>query len=166
MKKPLILLEVNDAELDAADSARFTSMLEGVLQTPKLARAMYGRTVIKFGRFDADARPNFVIPEVRCFTKKIDLALPCFCYFLPKPVQTTQLYSWFLSIAEAAQPIEEATGVINVDVEQFATLVFDRLVAVRSLCDRLFDDASEPEHAIFATFHAIAPMVREWLQRV
>lgn len=148
MSKAIRVLAISDADLDVGNAADPIRVFNQAVAVPKHARALRGCIVFEFARFDNDPRPNFIIPEVRRYTQLIDQAHPYFCYFLPEPAATTQVYSWLMSLASPIEPIApNATGII-VDECDFLDLIMTRIAAVQSLCDRIFDDASITEKAI------------------
>jgi hypothetical protein len=148
MNRIIRALVESDADLDAGDASETIELFHKVVTVPKHAKALRGCIVFQFGRFDSDPRPNFVIPEVRRYTQLIDEAHPYFCYFLPEPKEMTQVYSWLMSLASPVEPIApNATGV-KVNAGEYVDMIAERITAVRTLCNRIFDEPSVTEKAI------------------
>jgi hypothetical protein len=143
-------LRISDEDMDAGNAADVIRLFNDAISVPRNAKLLRGSIVFAFGRFDRDPRPNFVIPEVRGFTQLVDQAHPHFCYFLPEAPETTQIYSWLMSLAHPEEPILAGARGIKVNPGKFIELIIARIEAVRRLCTRILDDPTETEKAIQA----------------
>lgn len=148
MSGKIRVLAISDKDLDAGNASVVIELFNKAVAVPKTAKELRGSIVFEFGRFDKDPRPNFVIPEVRRYTQLIDQAHPYFCYFLPEPPEMTQVYSWIMSLASPTEPIVAGATGVKVSPGEFVDMIAKRLGAIRSFCNRIYDDPSVTETAI------------------
>lgn len=148
MPREIRELGILDQDLDAGNASDVISIFSEVVMVPRTAKALRGSIVFKFGRFDEDSRPNFIIPEVRRFTAMVDHAHPYFCYFLIELPEAMQIYSWIMSLASPAEPLSANASGMMVKPAEFIDLVATRVRAVRALCERIYDDPRPTENAM------------------
>jgi hypothetical protein len=95
-----------------------------------------------------DPRRGFESETVRRYTQRVDARYPFFAYFLPPDSSYGQIFSWMASLATPQEPAPGEAEGITVDPREFTNIVVTRILAVRSFCDRIGDDAEDTVVAI------------------
>jgi hypothetical protein len=153
MDKPAIRIVNTSADDLARCSVEHVVRVFGqISQVPWQAKTLRGLVFLGFPSLETDPRPNWLVPEVRQFIRKLDSAMPHFCYFLTGEVPFGCLRIYVYCLLEVRQD-----G--SIQPRAFVSLVQRLEQDVRGFCDRIAD---RPEPVIERIMMNLpASMVRE-----
>jgi hypothetical protein len=132
-----------DEDVLSCDVSNAARIFTEVSSTPKHAKVVRASCALTFPLYDSDSRESFQIPEIRCYVQQLDRLVPHLLYFLDPTPELAQVFMWMACLADDVQiEVQEGTQIgLAVDVEQVASLLYDRLVAVEKFCDQILDDS-------------------------
>lgn len=133
MDKPAIRVVNTSAEdLARCNVEHVVRVFGEICQVPGKAKQLRGLVFLGFPSVETDPRPNWLIPEVRQFVRKLDSELPHFCYFLAGDAPFGFLRAYMFCLLA----VDESN---NIQLQAFEELVRRLERDLRSFCDRIAD---------------------------
>lgn len=133
MNKPAIRIVNTSAEDLATCNVEHVVRVFGEIgKLPGKAKALRGLVFLGYPSVETDPRPNWLIPEVRQFIRKLDSEMPHFCYFLTGDAPFGSLRAYMYCLLEV-----NADG--SVQAGAFEALVRRLEKDVRAFCDKIAD---------------------------
>jgi hypothetical protein len=133
MDKPAIRIVNTSAEdLASCNVEHVVRVFGEISQLPGKAKVLRGLVFLGFPSVETDTRPNWHIPEVRQFIRKLDSEIPHFCYFLTGDVPFGFLRVYMYCLLDV-----KPDG--SLQSQAFEALVRRLEKDVRGFCDKIAD---------------------------
>lgn len=133
MDKPAIrIVNTSADDLARCNVEHVVRVFGEISQLPGKAKLLRGLVFLRFPSVETDPRPNWLIPEVRQFVRKVDSEMPHFCYFLTGDVPFGFLRAYMFCLLDL-----KPDG--SVQPQAFDPLVRRLEKDVRGFCDRIAD---------------------------
>jgi hypothetical protein len=132
-EKPAIRMVNTSAEdLQNCNVEHLVRVFGGVSQQPGKAKLLRGLVFLGFPSAEAQRQPNWRIPEVRAFIRKLDREMPYFSYYLTADAPFGFLRTYMYCLLDP-----EPDG--GIQPQKFQLLVQRLERDVRAFCDRIAD---------------------------
>lgn len=141
------IVETLPEDLEAGNTQHVVRVFGQISQRPGDARQLRGRVFLGFPSYDDDPRPNWRIPAIRTFVRRLHDQLPHFPYFLIPDVALEAPLVYMLCLVDVREDGAFVPAALIQTVERVEG-------DVREFCDRIADDPESVVNGLYLTLPA------------
>jgi hypothetical protein len=149
----LRIIEIEGEEVENGDISNFARMFHDLERQSARVILLQGRVAFEFSSYAKDTRPDFLIPAISVFLRKIDAEFPHFLYYIVPESEFSQAMIYTMSLLPAEDfEIIPGSWIYHGKGEVFCELLAIRLRAVAQFSSRVGSNGDTIVSALLANF--------------